>query len=489
MSDGGGAGSICGRRPIHRYREPPSDSVLTGWRLCRRRAARCDRRSLVVAGVTFVLALTWAVAGQAATYYVTPAGSDFNPGTSPDLPWRTMAHVNQAELRPGDEVLFAAGQVWSDPLAPRAAGTRKGRISFGTYGEGRAILAGGVFLRDARWLNFSGFAISGISQGILSGVLGKGSRGIVLRDLQIADVRIAINSANLGDRGWRIEDNVIARTRDSAIILNGSNFTVARNQIVDAGISQKIPFAKHGIYAKGPRITVEHNRIDGASDSGISTRFPDALIQWNQISRSALGVGYFQDAGVGGVSVLRHNTITEVTNGIFLSDSKVESFIVHGNAISAAKNGLQAKRLAGLRAFDNSVQASSPLLLGTKMLPRPPVGYTDDSVVSLSELEKIKLRGAGREDETRLATTMVCSASAVERCSISLLFERASKRIGRALAQLAPGQRHVIQVPLTGIEIAPSVKDRRTRTLKVIAITRDASGAVTRAHTTARVRL
>ena len=47
-------------------------------------------------------------------YFVSPSGSDRNPGTSPQRPWRTVARVNRAHLVPGDGVLFQGGQRFSD---------------------------------------------------------------------------------------------------------------------------------------------------------------------------------------------------------------------------------------------------------------------------------------------------------------------------------------------------------------------------------------
>ena len=452
-------------------------------------APGCAR--LVLAGLALALALGLAGAGaaHAAVYYVTPDGSDFNPGTSPDLPWRTMGHINQAELQPGDEVLFAAGQTWVEPLAPKAHGTRKRRITFGTFGEGRANLAGGVFLLNSRWLSFRSFSISGVSQAVLGGSGGKGSRGIVVQDFLIEDVSIAVNAANRGDRGWRIEDNIISRTGDSAIIVNGRNFVVARNQITDAGTSAEIPFAKHGVYAKGPRITIEHNTIDGASDSGVSTRFPNALIQWNRITRAALGVGYFQNADTGGVSIVRHNSIHDVENGIFLADSEVERFVVHGNAIVARANGIRAKAVVGLRAWDNAIVAESPLHLATRQVPRPALGYVDETVEALAVIEQTKLRGVNSKSGPRLTMTVSCSVQASERCDLSIVVERGKRRLGRATSTLAPGQRHAIQIPIGRVRIAGDPKARRYKALKVLVVTRDGANAVTRGYTTVRVRL
>src|SRR5262249_5041856 len=47
--------------------------------------------------------------GTGTTYYVSPSGSDSNPGTSPASAWRTVSRVNRADLSPGDAVLFQGG--------------------------------------------------------------------------------------------------------------------------------------------------------------------------------------------------------------------------------------------------------------------------------------------------------------------------------------------------------------------------------------------
>ena len=48
---------------------------------------------------------------KGATYYLSPAGDDSNPGTTPDRPWRSFAKVlNPSKpLRPGDTVVLLDG--------------------------------------------------------------------------------------------------------------------------------------------------------------------------------------------------------------------------------------------------------------------------------------------------------------------------------------------------------------------------------------------
>ena len=40
------------------------------------------------------------------TYYVSPNGSDLNPGTSTSQPWQSVGRVDGANLKAGDSVLF-----------------------------------------------------------------------------------------------------------------------------------------------------------------------------------------------------------------------------------------------------------------------------------------------------------------------------------------------------------------------------------------------
>jgi len=60
---------------------------------------------------------------------------------------RTVAECftrNQASLAPGDTVLFAGGQQFTDStLTPSSSGTSSAPIKFGSYGTGRAVLHAG----------------------------------------------------------------------------------------------------------------------------------------------------------------------------------------------------------------------------------------------------------------------------------------------------------------------------------------------------------
>lgn len=63
-------------------------------------------------------------------YYVSVEGDDANDGLSPQTPLRTLAKVNELELKPSDGVMFRRGDVWRGSIS-----TREG-VTYSAYGRG-----------------------------------------------------------------------------------------------------------------------------------------------------------------------------------------------------------------------------------------------------------------------------------------------------------------------------------------------------------------
>lgn len=63
-------------------------------------------------------------------YYVSEKGNDDNDGKSPDTAWRTNEKVSNADLAPGDAVLFERGGLFRGQIV-----TKPG-VSYSAYGEG-----------------------------------------------------------------------------------------------------------------------------------------------------------------------------------------------------------------------------------------------------------------------------------------------------------------------------------------------------------------
>ncbi len=274
-------------------------------------------------------------------FYVDPAGDDRRSGRSPARAWRTVARINRARLRPGDEVLLRGRREYRDaPLSPRVSGARGRRIRYASFGTGRANVTQGVFLTSVAWITVEGLRVRGAAQGIQAGAQGTGASDIILRDNAISGVQIGINSPNAADRRWRIVGNRITRTGDSGVIAQGASFAIIRNTIARTGLDPSIAYAKHGIYAKGPDLRIRDNRISAFSTEGVSTRFRNAIISGNVIFGGEGGIGYYRDDPVPGTTVICGNVISRVGYGIYIAPAgsagaTLEHFRILRNAIGS----------------------------------------------------------------------------------------------------------------------------------------------------------
>jgi len=70
------------------------------------------------------------------TFYVdSETGQDGADGQSEERAWRSLGHVNSADLKPGDTVRFKRGCLWRGSLVP-ASGDETAPITYTAYGEG-----------------------------------------------------------------------------------------------------------------------------------------------------------------------------------------------------------------------------------------------------------------------------------------------------------------------------------------------------------------
>src|SRR5436190_4929895 len=72
----------------------------------------------------------------AATYYVSPGGSDQSSGLNPNSAWQTVGKVNSASFAPGDSILFQRGGEWHDSLVASSSGLANLPITYDAYGSG-----------------------------------------------------------------------------------------------------------------------------------------------------------------------------------------------------------------------------------------------------------------------------------------------------------------------------------------------------------------
>ena len=327
----------CPSRRRHRRRKNARKAVHVRLVSSSSRVKRLERNSSNLPSSPApgpVRAPTLTITGR--TYYVSPSGSDCNPGTSAASAWRTVKRVNDSSLQPGDGVLFEGGATFSDgTLMPNTSGTAGSPIIFGAYSQRNATLPQGVWFRGQDHLRFEHLTI-----GPGGNIQGTG-HDITIESCSIGNDGLAINAANR-NYGWTIADNAIDHTGDSGMLLEGEDFTVSGNTITNTGLDSSISYGKHGIYLKVINATVTDNTITNFSADGISVRYRNSVLTANHISHGKEGIAWFQYDPLAGTSRWTENVITgTTTTGIYVSPSDKggktrESFVIERNTIQPA---------------------------------------------------------------------------------------------------------------------------------------------------------
>jgi Right handed beta helix region len=299
------------------------------------------------------------------TFYVAPYGRDRDPGTSPAHPWRTVARVDRARLRPGDRVLFAGGATFAGAaLMPgegfAASGTGSAPIVFGSYGNGMARLTRGVWLgansvhpRGPSHLTFENLVL-----GPAKGFQGTGDY-IKLINLRISHLLGPKNSQETGiateGSHWVIDGNKISYTGDSGMLLGfmagapgdppgGEDYVIDNNTVSHTGLDGRLSYPLHAMYLKVADARVSGNRLTYFHDDGISLRYRDETISDNYIAHGRIGIAWYQYDQHPGMTRVIHNTIAFTSSaaifvcGVAESCTRpIESFIVEHNLLHATK--------------------------------------------------------------------------------------------------------------------------------------------------------
>jgi putative cofactor-binding repeat protein len=319
----------------------PINHRVHGHTSAERRARRVHRRRPVHTRLMHDLnSATPAPAITGVTYYVSPSGSDANPGTSATQAWQTVARVNRAQLSPGDGVLFQGGQTFSDQvLMPSVSGAVGKPIVFGSYGQGSATLPQGAWFVQHD-LAFENLAFSNTFYGG-SAVHGPSN------DVTLDGVSISLPAGNqvLGlytnGNHWAIENSQISGSGLSGMLLNGDDYLIAGNTLTRVGLSTTNGYNNHGIYLDASNATLTGNVIRGAAESDISVRYRSSRIIDNSLSGAQIGIDFYEFDTIAGSSEWTGNTISNTTTAdVFICGTRegchqpLESFTITGNKMS-----------------------------------------------------------------------------------------------------------------------------------------------------------
>src|SRR5690554_6444094 len=73
---------------------------------------------------------------NATNYYLSQDGNDSNPGTSPEMPWKSLQKLNKMVPIPGDSILFRKGNSWNGTIHVNMFGKEDKHVVYGSYGTG-----------------------------------------------------------------------------------------------------------------------------------------------------------------------------------------------------------------------------------------------------------------------------------------------------------------------------------------------------------------
>jgi hypothetical protein len=286
----------------------------------------------------------------AATWYVSPAGSDTAAGTTA-APFRTLDRLNRVELRPGDVVRLQSGATFTGSLVLNESGMPTAPITVTSSGPGRAVLDGqlagralvaigaahlrithldlrrvshapalrsddaAVYVGRATDVALDDLRISGAASAIFDGSL-------VATNVRISRVTAtglpavagaAVQIGNRASTGWSVTDSTFAGYGDSCVIDQAGHSRFTRVSVRHCGYA-RLPYGTHGLYLKGPGAVLEDSLVSDVRPGAGSCVSPraGAVIRRNRLQGCSIGVGYFDFARGGGTQTLalEGNTIT-----------------------------------------------------------------------------------------------------------------------------------------------------------------------------------
>ena len=242
-------------------------------------------KKIMITATLFLLLLLGTTV-NATTYYVSNSGNDSKDGLSENSAWRTLEKVNQQVFKPGDRILFEAGDAWTGGLWVRGSGEENNAIYVGKYGTGTRPLINGngsnaaVFLYNQQYIKISDLEITNQGQeswkyGVyVCGYNGGALKGIELDNLKIHDVDGCFSStADETDNHWNGGIVVSARGDTATRFVN---LSIKNCEIYDVARTGIAIFSNYYTdYDKKPEGMTQNMRI---SDNVVHNTKGDGII-------------------------------------------------------------------------------------------------------------------------------------------------------------------------------------------------------------------
>jgi len=212
------------------------------------------------------------------TYFVDQVnGNDSNSGLSTTAAWKTLAKVNSATFKPGNQILLNRGNTWAETLTLPSSGKAGAPIVFGAYGSGALPLIDGGNVRSQ--------CVSGNAQSY-----------ITLQDLATQN--------STGDQ-WGMygtfSNVLIQRCTVHAGAAAGITVTGTNSHISNCVFDHQGLMAIY-CHQNATGLWVDHCTISYTGDHGIKVMMSNGLFEWNEIHHSKLNGYYLEGRPSQGVS-------------------------------------------------------------------------------------------------------------------------------------------------------------------------------------------
>jgi len=231
----------------------------------------------------------------ARTFYVdSKTGKDSNKGTESSKPWKTLLKVNSELFKPGDSILFKAGESWQGQLILKSAGSEGFPIVISRYGSGAKPLIDGkgqveqvVLLENVDQWEIHNLEITNNSDKIGNrlGILIKSEENglkkhFLLKDLYIHDIMGNYSFEMKGKNTGGIGIIGGAETKFDDILIENCEL----ENINRVGIFTNITNSQNAIRGNRPitNLVIRNNKIHHCAGDGVIIRYASKpLIEYN----------------------------------------------------------------------------------------------------------------------------------------------------------------------------------------------------------------
>ncbi len=206
-------------------------------------------------------------------YRIASNGNDRHPGSA-DKPWKTLARLNRARLKPGDVVLLEGGKSFQGPLLLTKAHSG---LTIGSYGRGSAIIRAkedGARLESVSNLRLEGLKFRGPGYRKMfrcTGVTATACKNLVLSELDVRE--FSIHGIFISGGSQILVTHCRAQNNGSSGICSYDNHGTIRDLTLRYCIAENNP---------GTRLVPNGHSGSGILIAGVE----DALIEYCRANRN-----------------------------------------------------------------------------------------------------------------------------------------------------------------------------------------------------------